>query len=140
MTEPTRLLPEHVTMPLLLRVTQQALDQDYVEAAELRGDQPQRPAGQRVGVWGVLAVVASFGLLISTAAVQESRNAEVQKTSIFGTSVHVVLSTAEVTAATVISWIRQAGLEVADASAVEPSLEDVFLDVVEGVNLPRGTP
>ena len=80
MTEQTRLLPEHVTMPLLVRVTQQALDQDYVEAAARRGDRPQRPAGQG-SVWGVMAVVATFGLLISTAAVQESRNAEVQASS-----------------------------------------------------------
>ncbi len=58
---------------------------------------------------------------------------EVQKTSIFGTAVHVVLSGVGVTAQAVTAWIREAGLDVSETSIVEPSLEDVFLDVVEGV-------
>jgi ABC-2 type transport system ATP-binding protein len=56
---------------------------------------------------------------------------EVEKTSIFGTAVHVVLSRTDVTAATVAQWVRSAGIEVQRAEIVEPSLEDVFLDIVE---------
>jgi len=57
----------------------------------------------------------------------------VQKTSIFGTAVHVVLHSAGTTADMVGEWLRGAGLDVHDISAVQPSLEDVFLDVVEGL-------
>lgn len=57
----------------------------------------------------------------------------VQKTSIFGTAVHVVLHTADTAVDTVATWLREAGLAVDDISVVEPSLEDVFLDVVEGL-------
>ncbi|MGE3841761.1 MAG: ATP-binding cassette domain-containing protein [Vicinamibacterales bacterium] len=61
------------------------------------------------------------------------RHEGVQKTSIFGTAVHVVLDSADTTADTVAEWLRGAGLDVDEISAVEPSLEDVFLDVVEGL-------
>src|SRR5262245_14288663 len=54
---------------------------------------------------------------------------EVEKTSLFGTAVHVVLKRANVTAEDVRQWIRDAGIEVVRAEAVDPSLEDVFLDV-----------
>jgi ABC-2 type transport system ATP-binding protein len=56
---------------------------------------------------------------------------EVEKTSIFGTAVHVVLARPEATAAHVAAWVTDAGIEVQRAEVVEPSLEDVFLDVAE---------
>jgi uncharacterized protein YlxW (UPF0749 family) len=68
-------LPEHVTTPLLTRITEHSLDDDYREVAQRRGasgsDPPQgRPA------WVATVVVAVFGVLVTTAAVQTSRNAD----------------------------------------------------------------
>ena len=74
-------LPAYVTMPLLARVTRQSLDQDYVDAAQRRADAPDSPAVRRAAVGGMLGVVTVFGLLLSTAAVQESRTPEVQASS-----------------------------------------------------------
>jgi ABC-2 type transport system ATP-binding protein len=56
---------------------------------------------------------------------------EVEKTSIFGTAVHAVLRTAAADPATLAARLRAAGLDVAACALVEPSLEDVFLDVAE---------
>jgi drug efflux transport system ATP-binding protein len=55
---------------------------------------------------------------------------EVEKTSIFGTSVHAVLRSTETSPAAIAAALRDAGI-AADVKVVEPSLEDVFLDVVE---------
>jgi ABC-2 type transport system ATP-binding protein len=55
---------------------------------------------------------------------------EVEKTSIFGTSVHAVLRSRETSPSAIAARLREAGIE-AEVSVVEPSLEDVFLDVVE---------
>jgi ABC-2 type transport system ATP-binding protein len=56
---------------------------------------------------------------------------EVEKTSIFGTAVHAVLRTAQADPAAIAVRLRSAGLDVAECGLVEPSLEDVFLDVAE---------
>ncbi len=57
---------------------------------------------------------------------------EVEKTSVFGTAVHAVIrSGANVTADSLAAAMAQAGVDASAVSAVEPSLEDVFLDVVE---------
>lgn len=66
-------LPEHVTTPLLSLITQQALEEDYRSVAERRardGAAPEPPRSRAVAA----AVIAVFGLLISIAAVQNSRN------------------------------------------------------------------
>ena len=55
---------------------------------------------------------------------------EVEKTSIFGTAVHAVLRTA-LDPEALASRLRARGLEVSSCALVEPSLEDVFLDVAE---------
>ena len=57
--------------------------------------------------------------------------ADVEKTSIFGTAVHAVLRSRDVDADRVGSSLRDAGLPGASWTLVEPSLEDVFLDVAE---------
>ena len=59
------------------------------------------------------------------------RLAEVEKTSIFGTAVHAVLRHGDVTADHVLAALRAGGLDVRSATYVTPSLEDVFLDVVD---------
>jgi ABC-2 type transport system ATP-binding protein len=61
---------------------------------------------------------------------------EVEKTSLFGTAVHVVVRSAAA-ADHVRAKLEQHGLPIQSVSAVMPSLEDVFLDVVEQVEEPR---
>ena len=56
---------------------------------------------------------------------------EVEKTSLFGTAVHAVLRDIRLTPADLAGRLRDKGITDARAEAVEPSLEDVFLDVVE---------
>jgi drug efflux transport system ATP-binding protein len=56
---------------------------------------------------------------------------EVEKTSIFGTAVHAVLRTPQADTTAIAARLRAAGLDVASCGLVEPSLEDVFLDVAE---------
>jgi ABC-2 type transport system ATP-binding protein len=57
---------------------------------------------------------------------------EVEKTSVFGTNVHAVLKRGAGAAAQAIKTrLDQAGVAVDTIAAVEPSLEDVFLDVAE---------
>jgi ABC-2 type transport system ATP-binding protein len=55
---------------------------------------------------------------------------DVEKTSLFGTAVHAVLPRAA-DHARLGERLRSAGLVIDQVSRVEPSLEDVFLDVVE---------
>jgi ABC-2 type transport system ATP-binding protein len=56
---------------------------------------------------------------------------EVEKTSLFGTAVHAVLRGPEVTRDMILARLRAEGLAVTSIAPVIPSLEDVFLDVVE---------
>ncbi len=55
---------------------------------------------------------------------------DVEKTSVFGTAVHAVLRTA-VDPGTLVERLRAGGVAVDACAPVEPSLEDVFLDVAE---------
>lgn len=66
---------------------------------------------------------------------------EVEKTSLFGTAVHVVLKGVPPAQVPVAERLRAAGLQVETVDVVPPSLEDVFLDVVEraGSQGERGT-
>ena len=57
--------------------------------------------------------------------------ADVEKTSLFGTAVHAVLRSREVDANAVAERLRARGFDVQAGVTVPPSLEDVFLDVVE---------
>ena len=58
---------------------------------------------------------------------------EVEKTSLFGLSVHAVLRTAATPPSRLAEALTAAGVEVRSVAVVTPSLEDVFLDVVERV-------
>ena len=60
----------------------------------------------------------------------------VEKTSLFGTAVHAVLRSAKTPIEAIVSGLKSTGLDVVSASSVVPSLEDVFLDVVD--RLERG--
>ena len=55
---------------------------------------------------------------------------EVEKTSIFGTAVHAVMRSADVPPDRVVSTLTAGGVD-ATVKVVEPSLEDVFLDIAE---------
>jgi ABC-2 type transport system ATP-binding protein len=56
---------------------------------------------------------------------------EVEKTSLFGTAVHAVLRSADVGPDRVAAGLRAGGIDATRVEPVEPSLEDVFLDLVE---------
>ncbi|MFE7225895.1 DUF881 domain-containing protein [Nocardioides sp. NPDC057577] len=74
-------LRAYVTKPLLDRITDQAIDSDYMAAAERRepaGEEPTRR--RRPGLWAMV-VVGLFALLATTAAVQTSRNEDIRQTS-----------------------------------------------------------
>ncbi|MCM3515192.1 DUF881 domain-containing protein [Nocardioides sp. P86] len=82
-------LPARVTMPLLTLITQQSLDEDYLHVAERRAEQrraaslgaePEAPPTRRGGGHRTAAVVvAVFGIMVATAALQTSRNADVDQ-------------------------------------------------------------
>jgi ABC-2 type transport system ATP-binding protein len=61
----------------------------------------------------------------------------VEKTSLFGTAVHAVLRGRDVTDQDVRETLAGAGVAVTSVHAVVPSLEDVFLDVVDKVESRR---
>jgi len=56
---------------------------------------------------------------------------EVEKSSLFGTAVHAVLRPGESDVRALGARLEAAGVGIDGVEAVEPSLEDVFLDVVE---------
>jgi uncharacterized protein YlxW (UPF0749 family) len=68
-------LPEHVTTPLLTLITEHSLDDDYRVVAQRRGT-PDANAPKGRPAWVATVVVAVFGILVTTAAVQTSRNSE----------------------------------------------------------------
>jgi ABC-2 type transport system ATP-binding protein len=63
---------------------------------------------------------------------------DVEKTSLFGTAVHAVFRQAGVPPGVVADRLRSLGIDVVSAAEVPPSLEDVFLDVVEKAERARG--
>jgi drug efflux transport system ATP-binding protein len=56
---------------------------------------------------------------------------DVEKTSLFGTALHAVLRGRDVTSESVGARLTAAGIHVLSIEAVTPSLEDVFLDVID---------
>ena len=64
---------------------------------------------------------------------------EVEKTSLFGTAVHAVLRGAGVSAGELTRLLQAAAIPVDGIDEVPPSLDDVFLDVVEKAERARGT-
>jgi hypothetical protein len=56
---------------------------------------------------------------------------DVEKASVFGTAVHAVLRSPDVDVPALTGLLSARGLEIAGVDRVMPSLEDVFLDVVE---------
>ncbi len=56
---------------------------------------------------------------------------DVEESSLFGTAVHVVLRSREVAASEIVTRLSARQIDVDSVDPVQPSLEDVFLDVVE---------
>ncbi len=66
-------------MPLLTLITQQSLDEDYLHVAERRGRGQLPSSGSRSRPHRTAAVVvAVFGVLVTTAAVQTAQDADVE--------------------------------------------------------------
>ena len=63
---------------------------------------------------------------------------DVEKTSLFGTAVHAVLRSEAVTPARIADQLRRGGVAVTDIAVVPPSLEDVFLDVIDRASMSVG--
>ena len=61
----------------------------------------------------------------------------VEKTSLFGTAVHAVLKDSAIQPAAIADQLKARGIPVDSIEVVEPSLEDVFLDVVERAEAQR---
>jgi ABC-2 type transport system ATP-binding protein len=55
----------------------------------------------------------------------------VEKTTLFGTAVHAVLRSRTIDVGALVAGLREEGHRISSVEGVEPSLEDVFLDVVE---------
>lgn len=65
--------------------------------------------------------------------------AEVEKTSLFGTAVHVVLRDDTLAPEVLAERLRARSIPIGTVDRVPPSLEDVFLDVVEKAEARRGS-
>jgi len=76
----------------------------------------------------IIEVHASDPVAASTALEQLPA---VEKTSLFGTGVHAVLRAGESDVSAITDTLARNGHSVTSATRVTPSLEDVFLDVVE---------
>jgi uncharacterized protein YlxW (UPF0749 family) len=75
-------LPDRVTMPLLALVTREAVDEDYVHAAQRRSARGEPTAApHKTPLRGAAVVTVAFGLLIALAAVHTARNADVREAS-----------------------------------------------------------
>lgn len=76
-----RPLPDHVTTPLLTRITEGSLDEDYRQVALRKTDAGAGPVPPARPHLVAAVVIAAFGVLVTTAAVQTSRNADVTDAS-----------------------------------------------------------
>lgn len=72
---PTSTLPPRVTTPLLTLITQQSLDEDYLHVAERRAAGLAKAPTARPQIRAAV-VLALFGVIVMTAVIQTSRNAD----------------------------------------------------------------
>ena len=83
------------------------------------------------GVFGQRAIVeVQAGSAVAAMRALEAMP-EVEKTSLFGTAVHAVLRSPDADPARISAGLAAAGVTATGVVPVEPSLEDVFLDLVE---------
>jgi len=112
----------------------------YLDEAERCGRVAIMHAGRLIGVGTVGEVKRVFAdrpiievRVDRPVAAMQALDAmpEVEKTSLFGTAVHAVLKVPRAADVPVADRLRGAGLAVESLVAVQPSLEDVFLDMIE---------
>jgi ABC-2 type transport system ATP-binding protein len=89
------------------------------------------------GRLAALGSAASLKERFTTRPIIEVQTADVEKTSLFGTAVHAVLRHGRIDGDRVAAALEAHGQRVSAVSAVRPSLEDVFLDVVEEIEAAR---
>ncbi len=112
----------------------------YLDEAERCGRVAIMHAGRLIGIGTVAEVKQVFAdrpivevRVDQPVAAMQALDAmpEVEKTSLFGTAVHAVLKTPRAADVPVADRLRAAGLQVQSLVTVPPSLEDVFLDMIE---------
>lgn len=116
--EGTRPLPAHVTTPLLTRITEQSMDEDYRLVAQRKqraGSGPAVPDPPRLIA---ALVVAGFGILVTTAAIQTSANADITDAS----------------RETLISRINDERAQVEEQQQVIAELQDETLDLQDALD------
>jgi ABC-2 type transport system ATP-binding protein len=86
--------------------------------------------GELKGVFGSRRIVEIRSTRPVDAMAVLDREPEVEETSLFGTSVHAVLRGDRPDPSELAGRLEAAGVDVAGAAFIAPSLEDVFLDVV----------
>jgi len=132
-------LPDHVTTPLLTLLTTRSMDEDYsLVAARRRSSGVAAPSKRRSG-WTTFAVVGLFGLLVGVAAVQNSRDAEVEQLGRTALLSRIQSQQAEVYAL----QARRADLssDTKDASARNTALirnQDEMRSLVRRLEVPTG--
>jgi uncharacterized protein YlxW (UPF0749 family) len=119
----TPTLPEHVTQPLLVLITQRSLDADYEHVARRRraGGEPVTPHPVPRRTAGLVLLV--FGLLVTVAAVQTSRNASADNASR-----ESLIAQANLRRADVAALQRQVSHEEAAVVALQARLSSLSAD------------
>ncbi len=112
----SRPLPEHVTLPLLSKITQQSMDADYEHVARARAAGVEPPETPTTRAFSAI-VVAVFGTLVAIAGVQTARTAD---TDAVGRTALITQIRAEKTQVTAVQ--DRVGALVADNAAAEESL------------------
>lgn len=120
-------LLDRARTPLLTLITRESLDQDYVMVAQRA---PRDPATSRpTRRIGVVAVVAVFGVLVTVAAVQTSRNAEATDASRESLIERIEARR---------SALRDEQAKIADLQAENADKEADLLAVVDDLNAVQG--
>lgn len=125
---------ERVRTPLLTLITRESLDQDYEMVARRRAQRSEPGsvrggAGRTSGRVAVVAAVAAFGVLVSVAAVQTSRNAEVADAS----RTELIKRIESRRAA-----VREDQRRIADLRAENADADDALVQLGEAVNRAQG--
>lgn len=128
--QPTREpdLLDRARTPLLTLITRESLDQDYVTVAQ-RGPGEPDAAPRPLGRAAVVAVVAVFGVLVTVAGVQTSRNAAATDAS-RESLIERIEARREA--------LRNAQARLADLRAANAVAEERLLDVVDDHNAVLG--
>ena len=115
---------DRVTMPLLARITSQAIDEDYAHVAERRGSAPLGRRTRGLSWWSWLAVTVLVGTLLAVAGSQTSEQAVVRESS-RGTLVSRISGEREVLAGTQAQVGRLQAATVARQTDLDRTTDDL---------------